>query len=455
MSHPQARRADRHARRASWLGFLVGMLALLISVISVTGPAAATVVKTPPSPPTALSGSPGDGTEYMTWAVPTSDGGKPISGYTVTAKGDAIPKKEACSAVPPVTSCTLSDLTNGVSYRASVVAINVKGTSLPSTKVVIEAGLPAAPTDVIASPADASASVSWNPAVDNGSTILSYTATAVGTPNSCTYTVSSPETDSCSVGGLTNGTSYTFVVTADNTFGASIASAPSVAVTPSTSPAAPANVVVSNVASGSATVSWTAPSSGLPITGYTVAGVPGCMPGTSTSCTANGLSPFMPYTACVSATSAAGPGDQGCSQTFRTLPTNEGNTLAAGADLGVGEGLVSPSNLYFAVLQYDGNFVVYPVHDGADYGSNTLAEWSTQTGGQSSTSMNMQTDGNFVLYASGTAVWNSDTQLSSHDYVSMQDDGNLVVYSSSEWLCGQPMADELAIREISSPPAIK
>ncbi len=55
----------------------------------------------------------------------------------------------------------------------------------------------------------------------------------------CTYTVSNPETDACTVSGLTNGDSYTFTVTATNANGTGPASAPSNAVTPAIGPRRP------------------------------------------------------------------------------------------------------------------------------------------------------------------------------------------------------------------------
>ena len=83
--------------------------------------------------------------------------------------------------------------------------------------------------------------------------------------------------------------------------------------------------------------------------------------------------------------------------------------------------------------QPDGNFVEYRVADGADYQFNggSVVQWYTGTGGEPSTSLAMQTDGNLVLYASGTPLWSSSTALSANDRLAMQDDGNLVVYNSA------------------------
>jgi hypothetical protein len=74
--------------------------------------------------------------------------------------------------------------------------------------------------------------------------------------------------------GLTNGTSYTFVVSATNAIG-STAAAATAAVMPYTAPGAPTDVVVTG---GNATlnVSWAAPASngGYAISGYTVTYTP-------------------------------------------------------------------------------------------------------------------------------------------------------------------------------------
>ena len=84
------------------------------------------------------------------------------------------------------------------------------------------------PTAVAGVPGDGKVTVSWTaPADDGGSPVLDYTATASPGGAACTTT-----STSCVVSGLTNGTGYTFTVTARNAIGVSAPSAPSAPVIP-------------------------------------------------------------------------------------------------------------------------------------------------------------------------------------------------------------------------------
>ncbi len=133
---------------------------------------------------------------------------------------------------------------------------------------------PGAPTSVTATAANASASVSWHAAPPNGHPVSGYTVSSAPGGQTCT----TGGTLTCTVSGLTNGTSYTFKVVATNSIGPGPASAASNAVIPATVPGAPTGVSATP-ADGAAQVSWTAPASngGKPISGYTVAAAPGAM----------------------------------------------------------------------------------------------------------------------------------------------------------------------------------
>jgi hypothetical protein len=98
--------------------------------------------------------------------------------------------------------------------------------------------------------------------------------------------------------------------------------------------------------------------------------------------------------------------------------TGATDVMNAGGSLGVGGTLRSLDGRYSAVLQGDGNFVVY--------GPNG-AVWATNTSGTGATLLLMQTDGNLVLYAGSQPVWYSGTSGSGSDTLALQNDGSLVV----------------------------
>ena len=180
--------------------------------------------------------------------------------------------------------------------------------------MVTPATTPAAPAAPSATRGNASLEVSWLPPAANGSTIISYTATASPGGASCTYTVASPETDTCTINGLNNGTSYTVSVTATNGVGASDSSAPSSPVTPATNPGAP---TITSVTGGNAqaTIAWTdGASNGSDITAQTISVYSGSTLVTTKTncsgspCTVTGLANGTSYTFKVSDTNGVGEG---------------------------------------------------------------------------------------------------------------------------------------------------
>lgn len=89
---------------------------------------------------------------------------------------------------------------------------------------------------------------------------------------------------------------------------------------------------------------------------------------------------------------------------FMLLPASlNAAELAPGQSLYAGQSISSSNQKYFAVMQADGNFVIYR-NDG-------LPIWSTNTTGLGGVRMTMQADGNLVLYdANNNARWQSGTQ---------------------------------------------
>ena len=110
---------------------------------------------------------------------------------------------------------------------------------------------PGAPSGVSATAGNGSASVSWAAPGSGGSAITSYTVTPyIGSAAQTPVTVSgSPPATTATVTGLTNGTAYTFTVSATNAVGTGPASSPSNAVTPSVPPTV-TSVTPSSGASG-------------------------------------------------------------------------------------------------------------------------------------------------------------------------------------------------------------
>lgn len=260
-----------------------------------------------PGAPTHPVATAGSGQASVAFTAPGSDGGSPITSYTVTANPGGATGTGASSPI------VLMGLTNGTAYTFTVTAKNAAGTGpasaasaavtpkatqtitfnnpgaqtfgtspaltatstsglvptfttgtasvclitpggtltfvtpgsckinadeggngtyLPATTVqqtfAVNAAVPGAPTAVVGTAAGGQVSVAFaEPVFTGGSPILDYTATA--SPGGAAATAT---TGPITVTGLTNGTAYTFTVTARNTAGSGPASIASAAVTP-------------------------------------------------------------------------------------------------------------------------------------------------------------------------------------------------------------------------------
>jgi hypothetical protein len=194
-------------------------------------------------------------------------GGNVISdtGYGVTARGvvyavtatNATPQLDgtgvtnvAGTAATGVFTVNATGLTAGTAYSYAAYATNLAGTAYTSvgTFTTPPLAVPGAPTGVAAVRGAGEAVVSFTAPLSNGgAAITSYTVTA--SPSGLTALTATGTSSPITITGLTNGTSYTFTVTATNSVGAGSASSASSAITPTAGSLA--GVTFSNTGSGS------------------------------------------------------------------------------------------------------------------------------------------------------------------------------------------------------------
>jgi uncharacterized repeat protein (TIGR01451 family) len=90
-----------------------------------------------PSAPTGATAVAGDTQAFVTWTVSSSNGGSPITSYTVNVLDNSLPTAIFVTVPPPAfgsntDSALVSGLTNGHTYTFTVQATNVAGFSAPS-----------------------------------------------------------------------------------------------------------------------------------------------------------------------------------------------------------------------------------------------------------------------------------------------------------------------------------
>lgn len=284
------------------------------SLLGLTGQSPASNAVTPsgpPSAPTTVTAMAGDGQAIVTWSGANSNG-SPITGYTITAYTSSN-NASVSSATTTASSLTVLGLNNGTAYYFTVHTTNANASSgeSPRSNTVTPAGLPLAPTNVVATPGSFVATVSWTAPSSNGSALTGYTVSVHNAGTGAvvqTYpTGGSPAT----VPNLSNGTAYYFTVHATNLVGNGPESAPSNTITPAGPSSEPTNVVATP-GDGFASATWTAAQpNGTPVTSYTITSSPGgvtatTLDGSTTTATVTGLTLGTSYIFYVVAHSAAG-----------------------------------------------------------------------------------------------------------------------------------------------------
>ena len=218
-----------------------------------------------PGPPTA---SAANHTLVVSFGPAASDGA-PIDHYTVYTNGAA----HACPAAP----CTITGLQN-VSYEIYVTAHNSAGDGPRSSQIKATPDqVPDQVSGLKTGPADGQVTLSWQPAVVDGSPVRSYQVETSPAPvGGAALSTLSGSARSTTITGLTNGTSYSFRVQATNAVGAGPWSV-GVTATPfgkplvMPAPTAAGAAVPDPAATRAITVSWAAANdNGRAISAYTV-----------------------------------------------------------------------------------------------------------------------------------------------------------------------------------------
>ena len=307
-----------------------------------------TVPQFRPSEPTNVAATGANLSVTVSWGLPSCG---TVYGYTVQVAASETGTYAAvagCTAIWPSRwesnrSCQATGLVTGSSYWFRVAANNVFGTGFYSVPV---SGTPTAavgaPTAVVATPANGTATLSWAAPVGSGASAITGYIVQRSTSSAGTYadaagctSAATSTSRACTATGLTNGTTYWFRIAARNATETGSYSSPTSVQTSITAPGTPTSVTATS-ADASAKLAWMAPADvgGSAVTGYSVqvstsatgtfaaaAGCTGAAASTSLTCTATGLTNGSTYWFKVAAKNAVGTGVSASAVSVTPLPS--------------------------------------------------------------------------------------------------------------------------------------
>ena len=237
--------------------------------------ASATPVAGPSAPgaPTNLQAIPGNGNVSLTWSAPSSDGGSPITTYTVY-RGTNSGNQSYSVQVGTVTSYTDTGLSNGQRYYYVVTAVNALGESPPSSEVSAKpATVPGSPGNLQAIPGNGNVTIQWSGAANNGAPVTNYRVYRGTTSGQTSLVKTLGNVDTYTDTGLTNGVRYYYRVAAVNRVGEGTKSNEASA-SPTAGPSVPSvpRNLAATAGSGVVTLRWYAPAAdgGSSIKNYTI-----------------------------------------------------------------------------------------------------------------------------------------------------------------------------------------
>src|SRR5216117_2453864 len=235
---------------------------------------------TPPSAPTNLVATGGNAQVTLTWQAPASNGGSPITNYRIY-RGTSSNGETLKATIGNVLTYTDTSVTNGVTYYYQVSAVNNVGEGPRSNEASATPSAappppspPSAPQNLAATGGNAQVTLTWQaPASNGGSPITNYKIYRGTTSGGETLVATIGNQLSYSDGGLTNGVTYYYQVSAVNNVGEGPKSneASATPTAPATPPGAPQGLVAT-AGDVTVTLTWSAPSSngGSPITNYRI-----------------------------------------------------------------------------------------------------------------------------------------------------------------------------------------
>jgi titin len=183
-----------------------------------------------PGAPTGVLAAPGNGALSVSWTAPTDRGGDSGALYFYATASIGAIVHGSCSATEPSTGCEITGLTNGTEYVVRVTAANDAGTGAASesnlSSIATPRTVPSQITDLAGSSGDEQVTLTWSAPADGGAPIVSYRIEyhdgdgvweLHGNPSSANVVIDGSA--SYVVNALTNGTTYSFRISAVNDAG--------------------------------------------------------------------------------------------------------------------------------------------------------------------------------------------------------------------------------------------
>ncbi len=229
---------------------------------------------TVPGAPTLNSATAGNSQVTLSWSAPSSDGGSSITGYNIY-RGTAAGSESPLTTVGTVLTYVDNDVTNGGTYYYKVSAVNGVGEGVKSNELsAIPATVPSAPTINSATPGNGQVTLSWSaPSSNGGKAVTTYKIYRSTSAGSESYLTTVGDVLSYTNGGLANGQTYYYKVSAVNAAGEGVLSN-EISVIPAVPDTAPTAPILDSltVSDKQVMVKWSAPSSdgGSALTGYKI-----------------------------------------------------------------------------------------------------------------------------------------------------------------------------------------